>query len=79
LLTLRVKCDSLIGVMSDWKIIHEPKNAIGYLPCLYPIGYGGGPVDPNDEIPMEWPKEKTLKYDLFVLTFDEKCDKIYAL
>jgi len=64
--------------MSDWTIIHEPETAIGYIPSPWAVGYGGNPVDPDDEIPMDWPENKNEKSETFVLTFPKKCDTIYS-
>ena len=47
--------------MSDWTMIHEPENAIGYVPSPWSVGFGGAPVDPNDDIPMDWPEIKSEK------------------
>ena len=62
--------------MSDLTMIQEPENAIGYVPSPWSVGFGGAPVDPNDDIPMDWPEIKSEKNEIIVLTFPKKCDTI---
>jgi hypothetical protein len=66
--------------MSEWKTIYSPEGATAAPKSdPFPVGYGGNPVDPDDEIPMDWPENKSEKSEIFVLTYPKKCDTIILL